>query len=143
MTDILIDNATASSSLRALGHISTAKPELLNVDQAALERLTEAMLLGDSVIIPDNYQEGFREERKRIFHHACFRHEPVGNHIAADLEMISTEMCKIWRDAYEKGAIEGSLARYFKLADSHFKYVWRGKAMPVIPGRMKYLVGTN
>ncbi|HEV7743727.1 MAG TPA: hypothetical protein VGO56_01910 [Pyrinomonadaceae bacterium] len=126
MADLLIDNATISSSLRALGYLPIAKKELLDVDQAALERLTEAMLLGDSVTIPDNYQEQFRDERKRILHHDCFRHVPVTDDIKVHLEKISTETCKLWRDAYQEGASKGSLARYFELADSYFKNVWRG-----------------
>jgi hypothetical protein len=77
MADILIDNATISSSLRALGYNPVPKKEFLDVDQAALERLTEAILLGDSVMVPDNYQEQFRDERKRILHHDCFRQVPV------------------------------------------------------------------
>jgi hypothetical protein len=126
LTDILIDNATISSSFRALGYVPIAKKELLDVDQAALERLTEAMLLGDSVVVPDNYQEQFRDERKRILHHDCFRHVPVTNEVKGNLEIISTETCKLWRDAYKEGASKGSLARYFELADSYFSNVWQG-----------------
>src|SRR5438309_847061 len=124
MADILIDNATISSSLRALGYLPIAKKELLDVDQAALERLTEAMLLGDRVMVPDNYQEQFRDERKRTLYHDCFRHVPVMDDVKGNLEIISTEMCKLWGDAYKEGASKGSLARYFELADSYFENVW-------------------
>jgi hypothetical protein len=126
MADILIDNATISSSLRALGYIPIAKEELLDVDQAALERLTEAMLLGDMVVVPDNYQQEFRQERKKILNLDCFRHLAVSDEVTGNLEVISTEMCKIWGDAYKNGARSGSLRRYFNFADSYFDYVWRG-----------------
>lgn len=126
MADILIDNATISSSLRALGYIPIAKKELLDVEQAALERLTEAMLLGDKVVVPDNYQKEFRQERKKILYHDCFHHLEVSDEVTGNLEIISTEMCKIWGDAYKSGAKSGSLQRYFEFADSYFRYVWRG-----------------
>jgi hypothetical protein len=126
MADILIDNATVSSALRALGFVRCPRRDLLDVEQAALERLTEAMLLGDAVVIPDNYQEEFRQRRKDILNHACFRHIPIAEDDTGSLDVISTAMCKLWSDAYEQGATTGSLARYFEFADSYFKHVWRG-----------------
>src|ERR1700675_890463 len=109
MADVLLHNATVSSSLRALGYTALSKRELLDVDQAALERLTEAVLLGAQVVVPDNYQEQFRRERKQILHHSCFRHLPVPEQMTGHLNTISSEMCKLWGDAYREGAKSGSL----------------------------------
>ena len=123
MSDILIDNASVSSSLRALGYIPADK-SVIEVDQAALERLTESILLSNKVIIPDNYKSKYTEERKSIFNHECFEFINVEKEMSQNLDTLSENIVKVWAAAYNKQTKKGSLRSYFEYAHSYLEHTW-------------------
>lgn len=71
---VLLDNATITASFRAAGLIEVKNKELFNLDVVALRTLIDNILLADEIIIPDNYKNEFRGERKDWLGHACFTH---------------------------------------------------------------------
>jgi hypothetical protein len=122
--DILVDNATISSVFRALGYVRVDYPATLDVDQVALERFTEAVLLGERIVIPDNYKPAFRAERKRALSASCFVHSPVPDQQDTDLGTISRKLSAIWFDAFQEGRERGTFARYFEQTNAFTKFIW-------------------
>lgn len=66
MAKVLIDNATISSVQRALGKAPLKEPALLDIEHVALARFCEAVLLNDSIVVPDNYKAELTTKRKEL-----------------------------------------------------------------------------
>jgi hypothetical protein len=63
---VLLDNATVTAALRAVGLIENSQRELFDLDVVALRVFVEACLLSEQVVVVDNYKEAHTEDRKRI-----------------------------------------------------------------------------
>ena len=76
-TKILIDNATISSVQRALGKAPLRDPSLLDIEHVALARFSEAVLLSDNIVIPDNYKAELSASRKALVSGEAFSFQPI------------------------------------------------------------------
>jgi hypothetical protein len=124
MAQVLLDNATITSAFRALGLIPIADPDLLDIEQTALERLTEAVLLADKVLLPDNYKKEFRKHRMYFLNDECFEHVPVEPVEDREMSEISGELCKVWFDSFQAGSERGTFSRYFEQARTFSLFIW-------------------
>jgi hypothetical protein len=63
----IVDNSTLTAVSRLLGHIPVQNRYALDGDLAALEGLIQAILFYDRLFFVDDYQEEFRDQRRRLF----------------------------------------------------------------------------
>jgi hypothetical protein len=124
MAKVLLDNATISSVFRALGYIRVKNTAVINLDQTALEWFVEAILLADSVVIPNTYKQEYRATRLRTLSAECFEHVEVPPSLDADLRTISGSLSAVWFDAFEEGSSRGAFSRYFEQADAFARFLW-------------------
>ena len=124
MPRILIDNATISSAFRALGLLSLKHKAVLDVEQAALGRLVEAMILGDKVVVPSTYIDKYQGARKSALALDCFEHvEVLEDEDTLCLQAAET-IAPIWADAYDAGGERGTFTDYFQQANAFSQFTW-------------------
>lgn len=63
----ILDNATISAALRAIGIVKNPDHDLYDLDVAALRTVVDAIVLADRVIVLDNYKPEYTEVRKELF----------------------------------------------------------------------------
>lgn len=128
MSNILIDNSTISSVLRAIGWAPMGEkidePLLIDIEQAALERFSEAVLLSDKIIIPDNYKTEYREERKQLLSEDFIEHAEINRETDEQLSQIAKSFSEIWLQSFQAGSEQEHFPQYLTLAFSFSKYLW-------------------
>lgn len=124
MSSVLLDNATISSVQRALGKAPTKEPAILDVEQVALERFSEAVLLSDEVIIPDTYKKEFTPARKKMLSDPVFSFVTVQEQEDNDLLSISNTLSEAWSTAYKEGSDRALFSQYFEQANAFSKFIW-------------------
>lgn len=121
---VLLDNATISSALRALGFIAIREPSVLDVEQAALERVCEAVLLADKLLIPDNYKPEFRDYRKSLLAGDYVEYVPVSAELDQSCSNAASYLAKVWFDAFDAGSERGTFNEYFSQVQCFAKFIW-------------------
>ncbi|MDQ1637195.1 MAG: hypothetical protein QOF62_534 [Pyrinomonadaceae bacterium] len=124
MTKVLIDNATISSVQRALGKASLREPSLLDVEQVALARFSEAVLLNDSVIIPDNYKAELTPNRKSLLTGDVFQFQRLETGEDEAINEICTDLLPIWREAFHAGSDRSVFSEYFSQVQAFSNFIW-------------------
>lgn len=124
MPRILIDNATISSAFRALGLLSLEHKAVLDVEQAALGRLVEAMILGDKIVVPSTYIEKYQGPRKAALTMECFEHVEVPEDENTLCLKAAETIAPVWADAYCAGGERGTFTDYFQQANAFSQFIW-------------------
>jgi hypothetical protein len=124
MTTALIDNATVSSIQRALGKAKLRDLGVLDIEQAALGRFAEAMLLCDRVVVPDNYKEQFTPARKKLLSALGVEFLPVPEPLDTALNAIARDLAEPWREAYKEGQDRTLFNEYFGQVQAFSKFIW-------------------
>ncbi|MDB5321857.1 MAG: hypothetical protein JWN40_3488, partial [Phycisphaerales bacterium] len=124
MPKVLLDHATISSAFRALGFIEFEGRELLDVEQTALERVCEAVLLADQVVVPDNYKAEFRSERLSRLSIVPFQSIEVGKEIESKIDDVATSMSRVWHEAFTAGNERGTFNQMFKKVEGLASFIW-------------------
>ena len=124
MITTLIDNATVSSVQRALGKAQLRDLSVLDVEHAALERLVEAILLSDRVVVPDNYKEAFTPARKSLLEKFGVEFLSVDQEVDASLNMVARELIRPWFEAFDAGKDRGLFKEYLGQVDAFTNFIW-------------------
>ena len=124
MAKILIDNATISSVQRALGKAPLKEPALLDVEHAALARFSEAVLLSDGIIIPDNYKAELTPSRKSLISNDIFHFQKLEEREDVEINRICKSLLKIWREAYHAGSQRSLFSEYFSQVNAFSNFIW-------------------
>lgn len=124
MTTALIDNATVSSTQRALGKAKLRDLGVLDIEQAALGRFAEALLLCEKVVVPDNYKEQFTPARKKLLSSLGVEFLPVSEQLDIALNSIARDLAEPWREAYKEGQDRNLFAEYFGQVQAFSKFIW-------------------
>src|SRR5690606_10914829 len=124
MTHVLIDNATVSSVQRALGKAAIREPSLLDVEHVTLSRFCEALLLADSVSVPDNYKAQFTPARKALPKASGVTFLNVLQPEELSLSEIARGLALTWKDAYNAGNQRALFDLYFTQVDAFAKFIW-------------------
>ncbi|MBI5279063.1 MAG: hypothetical protein HY854_21690 [Burkholderiales bacterium] len=124
MLRTLIDNATVSSVQRALGKAQLKDPGTLDIEHAALERLAEAVLLTEEVVVPDNYKEEFTPARKELLSRFNVRFLPVDEPVETSLNEVANELTGIWTDAFAEGSSRSLFSQYFEQVEAFSTFIW-------------------
>ena len=124
MTHVLIDNATVSSVQRALGKAAIREPSLLDVEHVALSRFCEALLLADSVSVPDNYKAQFTPARKALLKASGVTFLSVPEPEDVSLGEIARGLALTWKDAYNAGNQRALFDLYFTQVGAFAKFIW-------------------
>jgi hypothetical protein len=128
MLATLIDNATVSSVQRALGKAQTRDLAILDVEHAALERFTEAVLLSDSVVVPDNYKQPFTPARKALLSKLGVQFVPVSAAVDASLNDLAQELVDPWLEAFNAGRNRGLFQEYLAQINAFSNFIWEHKS---------------
>jgi len=124
----LIDNATVSSVQRALGKAQTRDLTVLDVEHAALERFAEAVLLSDSVVVPDNYKQPFTSARKKLLSQLGVQFIPVAPAVDASLNDLARSMVDPWLEAFNAGKDRGLFKEYLSQINAFSNFIWEHKS---------------
>lgn len=125
MTTALIDNATVSSVQRALGKAKLRDSGVLDIEHAALGRFSEALLLSEKVVVPDNYKEQFTPARKKLLTSLGVEFVAVPEPLDNALNSIAQELAAPWRDAYKEGQDRTLFNEYFKQVQAFSRFIWQ------------------
>ncbi|MBE8994780.1 hypothetical protein [Microcystis aeruginosa] len=124
MTKVLIDNATISSVQRALGKAPLKEPALLDIEHVALSRFSEAVLLSDGVIIPDNYKAELTASRKALISDDLFHFQELKGNEDAEIVEICNSLLGIWREAFHAGSERSLFSEYFSQVKAFSNFIW-------------------
>ena len=124
MAKILIDNATISSVQRALGKAPLKEPALLDIEHVALSRFSEAVLLSDGVIIPDNYKAELTPSRKALISGDLFHFQELKENEDAEIVEICNSLLGIWREAFHAGSERSLFSEYFSQVNAFSNFIW-------------------
>jgi hypothetical protein len=124
MTKVLIDNATISSVQRALGKASLREPSLLDIEHVALARFSEAVLLNDSVVIPDNYKAELTASRKALISGDAFHFQELVSGEDEAITQVCTSLAPIWREAFRAGSDRSLFSEYFSQVNAFSHFIW-------------------
>ncbi len=124
MRTALIDNSTVSSVQRALGKAKSYERDLLDVEQAALDRFVQSVLFTDRVIVPDNYKEKFTESRKTLLGKFNVNFAAVDQPIDQDLSDISNGLLGPWLEAFVQGSDRSLFSEYFSQIQAFSDFIW-------------------
>ena len=124
MRTALIDNSTVSSVQRALGKAKSNDIELLDVEQAALDRFVQAVIFTDRVIVPDNYKEQFTPKRKELMRQFNIEFYAVDQPVDEDLSLISNGLLGPWLEAFAEGSERALFSEYFGQIQAFSKFIW-------------------
>ncbi len=113
MAKVLIDNATISSVQRALGKAPVNEPALLDIEHVALARFSEAVLLSDGVVIPDNYKAELTPSRKSLINGDIFHFQDLGENEDNEILEICSSLSTIWNEAFKAGSDRSLFSQYF------------------------------
>lgn len=124
MPTALIDNATVSSVQRALGKAKMRDAGLLDVEHAALDRLVEAVLFSDRIVVPDNYKEQFTASRKKLL--AAFKVDfvPVDRPIDESLNEVAANLSAPWSEAFVEGSDRALFSKYLEQVEAFSEFIW-------------------
>lgn len=125
MITTLIDNATASSVQRALGKAQTRDLGIIDVEQTALGRFTESILLSDRVVIPDNYKQQHTPKRKELLSSLGVDFIQVADSLDQDLNNIAKDLSAPWTEAYREGQNQSLFQQYFSQINAYSKFIWQ------------------
>ena len=128
MIATLIDNATVSSVQRALGKAQTRDLTILDVEHAALERLAEAVLLSDSVVVPDNYKQPFTPARKALLSQLGVQFILVASEVDTSLNDLARTMVDPWLEAFNAGKDRGLFQVYLSQINAFSNFIWEHKS---------------
>jgi hypothetical protein len=124
MTKILIDNATISSVQRALGKAPLKEPALLDIEHVALARFCDAVLLGDSVITPDNYKKELTPNRKALVSGEVFHFQKLRENEDSEIIKICSSLSIVWREAFRAGSERSLFSEYFSQVNAFSNFIW-------------------
>lgn len=124
MTKILIDNATISSVQRALGKAPLKEPALLDIEHVALSRFSEAVLLSDGVIVPDNYKAELTASRKALINGDIFHFQKLRENEDSEIVEVCSSLSTIWREAFRAGSDRSLFSEYFSQIDAFSNFIW-------------------
>jgi hypothetical protein len=124
MTRVLIDNATISSVQRALGKASIREPSLLDVEHVALARFSEAVLLSNSVVIPDSYKAELTPTRKALLSGDVFEFQALGAGEDEAINEVCADLLPIWREAFRAGSDRSLFSEYFSQVNAFSNFIW-------------------
>lgn len=124
MVSVLIDNATVSSVQRALGKAQLRDVGIIDVEHAALGRFSEAVLLCDNVVVPDNYKQKFTDARKKLLGELGVKFKEVPNPLDDSLNKIAHGLAEPWKDAYKEGQDRDLFQDYFKQINAFSNFIW-------------------
>lgn len=125
MKQVVLDNATLSSTFRALGFMSVPDRALLDVEHAALGRFVEAVVLADKVIVPSTYIEKYQGARKQALEHDCFVHETVPEDEGAAIQDAADTYAPEWFDAFYAASQRGTFAAFLEQTQAFAQFVWQ------------------
>lgn len=124
MNKILIDNATISSVERALGKAPVREPALLDIEHVALSRFSEAVLLSDGIIVPDNYKAEFTASRKALISGDIFNFQELRENEDDEIIEICSSLLEIWREAFHAGSERSLFSEYFSQVNAFSNFIW-------------------
>lgn len=124
MAIALIDNATVSSVQRALGKAKLTDAGVSDVEQTALGRFCDAVLLSERVVVPDNYKEKFTPARKKLLNQLSVEFLDVPKVLDDDLNLIAQSLMEPWKDAYSEGQSKSLFSLYFEQIQAFSKFIW-------------------
>lgn len=124
MNKILIDNSTISSVQRALGKAPIKEPALLDIEHVSLARFSEAILLNDQVIVPDNYKTKLTASRKALLDYDVFHFEPLAEGEDDGLNEIASSLSTIWHKAFSAGSERSLFSEYFSQVNAFSNFIW-------------------
>lgn len=123
MAKILIDNATISSVQRALGKAPLKEPALLDIEHVALSRFSEAVLLSDGIIIPDNYKTELTPSRKALISGDLFHFQKLNENEDAEIVEICNSLLGIWHEAFHVGSERSLFSKYFLQVNAFSEFI--------------------
>lgn len=124
MAKVLIDNATISSVQRALGKAPLKEPALLDIEHVALARFSEAVLLNDGVVVPDNYKAELTPNRKALITGEAFSFQPLANGEDDAIREVCSSLSPAWKEAFRAGSDRSLFSEYFSQIDAYSNFVW-------------------
>ncbi|CAD5374420.1 conserved hypothetical protein [Rubrivivax sp. A210] len=124
MISTLIDNATVSSVQRALGKAQIRDLSVLDVEHAALERLVEAVLLSDRVVVPDNYKQQFTPARKKLLEQLGVEFIEVDEKVDGALSLMARNLTEPWLEAFNAGKDRDLFKDYFGQINAFSNFIW-------------------
>lgn len=123
----IIDNASISSALRALGFVQCPNKSVFDLDIACLDNLVFAVLFSDKVKVPDIYQEEFRAERKMILDEAGIETFTVHQEDMNFIEKLSKKQLQKWALDYKCDG-NGNFQNILKLMNIYLDFVWNHRS---------------
>jgi hypothetical protein len=124
MVKILIDNATISSVQRALGKAPLKEPALLDIEHVALARFSEAVLISDGIVIPDNYKSELTASRKSLLNADVFHFQELRENEDSEIVEICSSLSSIWNEAFRAGSDRSLFSDYFSQVDAFSNFIW-------------------
>jgi len=124
MAKVLVDNATISSVQRALGKAPLKEPALLDIEHVALARFSEAVLLSDGVVIPDNYKAELTPSRKSLINGDVFHFQDLGANEDNEILEICSSLSAIWNEAFQAGSDRSLFSQYFSQVNAFSSFIW-------------------
>lgn len=124
MAKVLIDNATISSVQRALGKAPLKEPALLDIEHVALSRFCEAVLLNDSIVVPDNYKAELTAKRKALITGDAFSFQQLAEGEEDAIREISSSLAPAWKEAFRAGSDRSLFSEYFSQIDAYSNFIW-------------------
>jgi hypothetical protein len=124
MVKVLIDNATISSVQRALGKAPLKEPALLDIEHVALARFSEAVLLSDGVVIPDNYKSELTASRKSLLNGDVFHFQDLRENEDSEIVEICSSLSAIWNEAFHAGSDRSLFSEYFSQVNAFSNFIW-------------------
>ena len=124
MSKVLIDNATISSVQRALGKAPLKEPALLDIEHVALARFSEAVLLSDGVVIPDNYKAELTPNRKSLITGEVFSFQLLADGEDNAIGEICSSLSPVWKQAFRAGSDRSLFSEYFSQINAYSNFIW-------------------
>lgn len=124
MAKVLIDNATISSVQRALGKAQLKEPALLDIEHVCLARFCEAVLLNDSIVVPDNYKSELTARRKALITGDAFSFQQLAEGEDDAIREVSSSLAPAWKEAFRAGSDRSLFSEYFSQANAYSNFIW-------------------
>lgn len=118
----LIDNATVTAAMRAIGNIKVENRETFDLDVAALRVMIDNLVLAENIIIGDNYKEEHTVERKKWLDYPCIKFQTIPEKLDSKLTANAAAHVWNWNLVKELG---GELDGIFDELSILFRFAWR------------------